>query len=434
MQTILLFLIGVLLLVWPMPHSIAIRNIDIGLLFLISSVFYIKNKNQINFDKQIKIIGILSISFIIWAIFISSVSEYRDYCFSELKQFIMPILLIFISYFLINSKIDKNKIFITIFSMLFIFVLYHSLYSFHYFLIHHHLPFRSFGITVGLDELNFMMPYLLAFFTVEIIFRISKMKSLLPISNSFLGILFFITIFSLIVQAKRNGIISIVFMVFSISFIIYLVNKKNLSKKVILFLMSGFLFVGIMAYINYKDDSRWKSFGETFKIVFINDDMSDLYGKLPKLSNGQRADQSNYKRLFMIRESLKMIKNNPLGYGYGRTIYGRILSQEYKKYGVHSRTHSHSGVLDLTIGTGIIGFILWSAIMFLIMYVGFKAFLNYRSYYGLLAFFLTTSFYFRMFLDSINKDHMLQQFVFFVSLALFMMQRDLNAKNNIPSS
>jgi len=438
-NNILLFLIGLLVLVWPMPHIIAIRNIDIGLLFIFTLFNYCKHKNYFyffNFSKLNKILFLLIVIFLLWTIFISLVSPFRNYCLKELyRQFIPPIILIFISFFIINSDFVKikNQIFITIFVTLMIFPMYHALYSIHFFLTHHHFPFRSYGITVGLDEINFLMPYLLTFFAVEIIFRILNKKTILPFSNSLLGLLFLISIFSLYVQAKRNGIISILFLIISVVFFVKLIHKQ-ITKKFILLSLVGLTLGSALLYLDIKEDKRWDTLKATFKLVFIQDNMAGLKGirgPLPKLPNGQRADNSNYERLFMIKEGLKLIIEHPLGYGYARNIYGKAMS---KKYHVHIATFSHSGVIDWGIGLGIIGLIIWSAICFLILYISFKNFVKYQSYFALLTFFLTTSFYFRMFLDSINKDHMLQQFVFFTSLAFFAIQKEINEKNNLPSS
>jgi len=432
LENFLIFFIGLLVLIWPMPHLIAIRNIDIGIIFILSLIFYKSYPSKFIYkDNFYKYISGFIIIFLLWSIFISLISPFRNYCLKELfYQLSNPILLMISAFFIVNSKINFDRIVIYIFTILMIFPLYHSLYSLHFFLIHHHLPFRSYGITKGLDELNFMMPYLLAFFAVEIIFRILKRKTILPFSNSLLGLLFLISIFSLYVQAKRNGIISILFLIISVIFFVKLIHKQ-ITKKFILLSLAGLILGSALLYLDIKEDKRWDTLKATFKLVFIQDNMAGLYGKLPKLPNGQRADDSNYERLFMIKEGLKLIIEHPLGYGYARNIYGKAMS---KKYHVHISTHSHSGFIDWGIGLGIIGLIIWSTICFLILYISFKNFVNYQSYFALLTFFLTTSFYFRMFLDSINKDHMLQQFVFFTSLAFFAMQKEINEKNNISSS
>ena len=424
-------LIGLLVLIWPMQHLIAVRNIDILVVFLFSLAMYSFYPDKFSYkDRKVKYLFFLFLSFIIWAIFISYISPFKESCLIELyKEFPLPLLLIMTAYFIAHSNLNINKIFITIFAVLIIFPLYHALYSFHFFLYHNHFPFRSYGITVGLDEINFLMPYLLSFFAIEIIFRTMKKKTILPISNTVLGVLLFVVLFSLYVQAKRNGIVSVAFSMISIIFFIKLI-QKTISKKLIIFSLIGVIVGSSLVYLDFKEDPRWKSLIATAKIVFIQDSMLGLNftGPRPKLPNGQEAYRSNYERLLMIREGLKLMKDNPFGYGYDRNIYGKAIS---KKYHINNHTHSHSGFIDWGVSLGIVGLLIWSAICFLILVISFRNFINYKSYYALLALFLTTSFYFRMFLDSINKDHMLEQFVFFTSLAFFAMQKELHEKNNI---
>jgi len=420
------FFIGLLFLVWPMNHLIAIRNIDIGIIFLLSGILFFYYRENIKYPIYFKYIFMILILFFGWIFLISYFSEYKEYALHEIKnQLLMPILLIISSFFLINAKINYKNLFIISFSMTYIFILYHALFAFNYYIYNHSLPLRSYGITVGLDELNFLMPFIFTFFTVEIIFRILKKSSLLPISNFLLFILLSISIFSLIVQDKRNGIISVITMIISILFLIFLIKDK-FTKKNIFILILGLFIIGSLAYIDFKIDPRWEKFSKTVKVVFIDNDKSFLNKKIP-----ENVDDSAYGRLFYIKEGIQLIYENPLGYGYGREIFGKAVA---KKYNIDFHTHSHSGVIDLMVGVGIIGFILWSVLIFTIIYIGFKNFIKYKNYYALFSMFLATSFYFRMFLDSINRDHILEQFVFLLSLSLFAMQKELNEKNNLPSS
>jgi len=425
LSNLLYFLIGILVLVWPMPHTIAIRNIDIVLIFVVSLLNFLKYKQKyFIFSKREKIILESLGLFMIWSIIISIFSEFRNYCFNELKAFINLILLGSSAYFIINSNIDYKKVFLIIFSVMMIFPMYHTLYSLHFYLLNHHLPFRSYGLTVGLDEINFMMPYILTFFSVEIIFRFLNKKSLIPISNSLFSLLLMIVLFSLLVQAKRNGIVSITFMIISIIFFIKLVSHQ-LSKRIIIFSIMGVIIGGSLIFFNIKEDKRWNKLFLAYNVVFIKNDMSFLKGKTP-----YGLGASNYERLIYFREGFRLIKDNPLGYGYGRTIFGKVIS---KKYNIHTATHAHSGIIDLGVEVGIIGLLLWSICIFSLIYLGFKQFIEYQSYFGLFIVYLSTSFYFRMFLDSVNKDHMLQQFVFFIFLGFFAIYKEQNEKTNLPS-
>jgi O-antigen ligase len=401
-----------------MPHMIVLRNIDIVLIFIASIINFINNKKIFfNFQKYEKIIFVSLGLFVSWAFIISLFSEFRNYCFHELKAFINLGLLGSSAFFIINSNIEYKKVFLIIFGILMVFPIYHTLYSFHYYLLYHKLPFRSYGLTVGLDELNFMMPYILTFFSVEIVFRVLNKKSFFPVSNTVIGLLLIVILFSLYVQAKRNGIVSVVFMILSIMFFINIISDK-ISKKIIIFSFIGFVIGGSLLFFNIKEDKRWEKLSLAYNVVFIKHDMSFLKKKLP-----YGLDDSNYKRLIYFREGIKLILKNPVGYGYGRTIFGRELSKEYH---IHSRTHAHSGMIDWGIELGVIGLIFWSVFIFVLIYIGFINFIKHESYFGLFIVYLSVSFYFRMFLDSINKDHMLQQFIFFVFLGFFAIYREKN--------
>ena len=438
LSQIIYFLIGLLVLVWPMPNIIAVRNIDIGLLFIVSFInFFMYKQLFFKSQKKEKIIFISIFLFIMWAVFISFLSSFRNECFYELKAFLNLFLLGGSAYFIINtSNIDYKKLFLIIFSVLMIFPIYHSLYSLHYYLLHHHFPFRSYGITKGLDELNFMMPYLLTFFSVEIIFRFLNKKTFLSISNSFFSLLLFIVLFSLIIQAKRNGIVSIAFMILSIIFFIKLV-AHSINKKTIILSMIGLIVGSVLVFLNIKDDSRWRTLQQTIPIALdLQHNQNWLFPhsmSLPKLSNGQIVATSNYQRIAWIKAGVIEIYRHPFGVGYSRNAFRHALLLDYPKVGKHL-AHSHSGMIDLGIGTGMIGIILWSIFIFSLVYFGFKQFIIDKSYFGLFVFYLSTSFYFRMFLDSINRDHMLQQFIFFVFLGFFAIYKEQNEKNNLPSS
>lgn len=431
MTTTIYALIGLLVFVWPMDHIIAIRNITLVFLFLLSWFYYYENKKKINIlnsdIKLLKTIYIFIVLFIFWSIVVSYYSSYRDYALKEISQFKELILLGITSYFLINSKINYKNIFIIIFTTMLIFPIYHSIYSFHYLLYHKSLPYRSFGITVNLDGLNFLMPFILAFFAIEFIFRFTERKTILSfLSNKIVFFLFTVLLFSLIVQSKRNGIISLIFMLFSIIFFIKIINRtKNTKNYIVLTIITIFSIIAL-GYIDIKVDKRWKNFNKSLNIVFVKNNMDDLYLKIPP-----GVDASAYQRMFFIREGLKLITDKPMGYGFGRGAYGKALSN---KYHIHRKTHAHSGIIDWGVGIGLPGLFLFSGICFILIYLGIKNFIEYKTYFALLLTYVSTSFYFRNFLDSLIRDHMLQQFVFLSGLCLFAMYREINEKNNLPSS
>ena len=422
LEEIIYILVAILIIVWPMDHMIAVRNIDIGLIFILSiiNLFIKKQHIKIYFDKFDKVLIYLLIFFATIILLTSYFSSFFPRTFQEIKgQFWAPLLLGISGFLLIKSNIEVKKLFNYIFFAFFVLVAYHFLFSINYYLLNHTLPLRSFGVTKGLDELNFLMPYIFAFFAVEFIFRLLKFPSIIKLNSLNLLILFLIAVFSLFVQFKRNGVFSLMFLVVSMIFFVFFMLRKKISVKKLVFPFILVSFVSIIVItLDLKYDKRWDSLYGTYNLVFVKNDMTWYQKKVP---HGYFS--SNYRRLFYLRESIKFIKENPFGYGFSREIFSEIASKKYNLKNFHD--HAHSSLLNILLGEGVLGFILYSLIMFLLMYIGIKNFLKYESYFGLFLFYIVSSFYFRSYLDDIFKNHYLQQFVFISVLAFFAMKREI---------
>jgi len=137
----------------------------------------------------------------------------------------------------------------------------------------------------------------------------------------------------------------------------------------------------------------------------------------PVLPSGETIDTSVYQRIAWFKQGLLIAREHPLGVGFGRNAFGHGLKAKYGEGG----GHSHSGLLDLAIGTGVPGIILWLGFLASLGYLAWKQYRHTRSFAALLLLLLLLDFGARMFLDSIIRDHMLQQFMFLVGLAAVMM-------------
>ena len=113
----------------------------------------------------------------------------------------------------------------------------------------------------------------------------------------------------------------------------------------------------------------------------------------------------------------RLIGEHPLGYGYGRNAFAHALRLHYPKAQLG---HAHSGWIDLGIGGGIPALALWAALIGSLMWRGWRSFFDTANPGGLLLFFLATGYAGRMALDSVNKDHMLQMFMFLAGLLLVL--------------
>jgi O-antigen ligase len=118
-------------------------------------------------------------------------------------------------------------------------------------------------------------------------------------------------------------------------------------------------------------------------------------------------------RISALKEGALLIVDHPLGIGFGRNAYGHGLEA---KYGEKGLGHSHSGLMDLAIGTGIPGTILWLTFLVALFLVGWRRFREAPDYPPLLLMLGVGGYGFRMLVDSVIRDHMLQQFLLMAGL------------------
>jgi hypothetical protein len=192
--------------------------------------------------------------------------------------------------------------------------------------------------------------------------------------------------------------------------------------------------ISIPIIFNAINDPRWSTVIETIPIAFDTDTYrywTDRSIALPKLSNGKQVGISNYERIAWAVKSLEYIKKEPMGIGYGRNSFGHAI-QKYEGIDSARGMHSHSGILDFTISTGLIGLMLWLVFIGLIVVFSLKRFLIDTSYFALVSFFITTGFFFRGIVDSIMRDHVFQQFMLMLGifLAFLVYEQISQTKSN----
>jgi hypothetical protein len=142
---------------------------------------------------------------------------------------------------------------------------------------------------------------------------------------------------------------------------------------------------------------------------------------LPKHADGTEVSHSNYMRIAWAKEGIILASENPLGVGYGREAFGRAL---LSKGGGDMNGSSHSGWLDLAIGAGIPGVLLWCMFLASVAHIGLRRYRFDGSVYGLVLLLVTAGFSVRMVVDTPNYDHVFQQFMFLVGLLAIWSLRD----------
>lgn len=429
-----LVFVAVLMFFWPIPRTIAVRNIAMALsVFAFAYLFFKSDMRRLVLSnaqrKVFYILGASTLWFYFQAIVISSETVWA---LKELTQWLGALVCFGLGFLVANTNDKKTKIaFFIILGTIFIHIFYIDLFEIKHFVSNQGIfLIKVEGLTEGPDKANYITNWALAFIGTEIYFRAVKNKKIIPIDNFLLSVIFVLTVASSYFETMRFGFIALIF-TFVGFLLLYLFAASSIStaKKSAVVILSTALFTSFL-YIGHKSDSRWQSLEESVVIALDTHTHKawlnwDKYPR-PILSNGEQVDGSNYLRPAWIKEGLILISENPLGVGYGRNAFGHALKAKYGEGG----GHSHSGIIDLGIGTGVPGMILWLLFLGALIYYGFSSFTKHGSYFGMALFFIASGFFFRMIVDSVIRDHILEQFMFLVGFLLTMSAQEIDAKNS----
>lgn len=430
-----------LLFILPVPNIIALRNFFFYLLFLSLVIYFFKTKqynNIFNFFKYYKRIYLSLVILTFWIFsfsvifsheFLWSLDEFRGQWLTPLLYLTTSVLL---AVFIIQNKyyiIYTNLIFFT----LFIHIFYIDIYAIYNYLETGDLIRRFAGIMGSSTNANYITNILLAFLVTEIIIRIKVKEKILFVNNFILFLLVISVLFSSVIEAMRNGSVAIVFLAIMTITLLFVNDKTYPMKiKVSFSLVLIFLLLIPISY-NVKTDPRWATLIDTIPVALDTENnkywLNRKYG-LPKLTDGREMDSgSNYERISWMYVGGQIILENPLGIGFGRNVFGHALELKYGK-DAQRGYHSHSGIIDFTLGVGIIGLFIWVFFIFSIIRVCIYSFKTKQSYYAILTFFLTTGFVTRSLVDSNMRDHMFLLFMFFLGLFMVFMYYEKGLLNN----
>ncbi len=439
MSEFLLFIFGLLLFILPVPHTIAVRYILSGV--LIFSLFYEifkqkKFKNIFNY-KEIKISSMFLFILSIWILFEGVfISPFSSICIPEIKsQWFYPVIFFYIGIYL-SMFFDSKRVLQVIVVTLFIHVLYVDLFALHKYIYTHHLISRFAGLTDGPDKANYISNLLLAFLITEIINRVRFKKSILSINNTVLLFMLIMTLLSELIEGMRNGVIAVLFMSLSTLFFILYNNKEYSFKFKIVISIGLIILLSIPAVYNFKNDNRWKTLIETIPIS-INTTKYKNWMYPDKLGmpviNGRTLSASNYERIAWASVGIKEIIKHPFGVGYSRNAFKHSLELDYKVHDLRIG-QSHSGIIDLALGIGIPGLLMWIIFIFYLFRISIFEFKNRYNILAVLLFFNVTGFFLRSVVDSNMRDHMFLTFMLITGLVLGYISRDNSEKNNISST
>ena len=200
---------------------------------------------------------------------------------------------------------------------------------------------------------------------------------------------------------SRNALIIVVALLVLALALYAKCERKRSARRTVTIGVVLLLFGALVVWFGVRSDARWKEFGEAAAVAF---DTTHNLGWLdeskvprPRTSNGQPVDHSAYMRLAWAKVGLEQVQVYPWGLGYGHKAFGWAVNRSYNAQTGHES--SHSGLLDFTLANGIPGILLWLALSGVLSALGWRAFRERASPAGLMLLFTVIAYLLRCLLD-----------------------------------
>lgn len=440
MKVIILSIFALLIFILNVPGTIALRNILAASLLFILIIFWAQAKisiktimSNMNFRTNIVVLCSLTIYIFFHSIFIAdevswSLSQYRTQWIYPMIYFMMGFSIATIAY--LNLYFDIRTLLVVLFYSLFAHIIFVDIVVIYKFLESGNLMLNYGGLTKSPVLSSYVSNIIISIIIIEFIYRLKEKKKILQLNNSFLLASLSLCIFSSIIGGLRFGAISLFFMSLTALVLVVIDNDHFNNKAKASVSLAMLILCALPLLYNAKSDDRWLSLIETIPIAFDTENHTYWRDneKIPKLSNGDEVSHSNYMRIAWAVKGFEYIKNDLFGIGYGRNVFGHAI-QKYEKSSEEIRgRHSHSGIIDFTIGVGLIGLAIWLFFMGRIIIISALSYLNSGNYFSLMTLFISSGFFIRSIVDSNMRDHMFKQFFLILGIAMTLAAYENNKK------
>ena len=116
-----------------------------------------------------------------------------------------------------------------------------------------------------------------------------------------------------------------------------------------------------------------------------------------------------------LNAALRFLSQNPLGTEVSRDAFKSLVSANYATTLVG---HPHNSYLDLGISVGLPGLAIWLAFQGTLIWFGWKSFRRWKNPAGIALVMVVLGFALRSLLDSIVRDHIIQEFMLTCALLI----------------
>ena len=424
-----------LAIVWPLPHTIALRNALMVMLFatLFSQVSW-KMAGEIAWGPLRKV-TVFYVAFTLWilvgAIFIS---PFHHWSLGEIRgQWLggFAALLIGAACALQKDARVASAIVVVSLSIFVVQIVAVDLQGL--WLVAHsgawsHMA-RVGGLTAGPGKASYLTNFLLSGLVAELSLRMEGSHSQLW-SSWRLGTLLLLCFVSIYFESMRNEIFDIGIFSGFVGVVGYRAQRGRAARRTLLLVAGSVVVVVITASLDLALDPRWQTLWATIPVALdTTHHLAWLNAQrypLPHLPNGQVVSASNYLRVAWIKEGLRTVIRYPLGVGYGRSAFGHALRL---RFGDAATTMGlNNSLLTVAIGTGIPGTLLWLGWFWSMARFSFTRVTGKHAFAARFSLLIILAFGVRMCLDNVMQNYTLEQFMFLVGL-LFPLSLGAGAPN-----
>lgn len=272
---------------------------------------------------------------------------------------------------------------------------------------------------------SYVNAILSAILVAEIVQRFLMHQRKLPYPSQLLAIAVIAVLFCSYTLQMRNGNVGLLILLFFAAVMIAYRKLGDVHPAKLISICLGFLLaLGATGYAFIKSDARWQGLADTVPYAWdTKAHKAWLYGEpYPIMLSGKMVEISAYERTAWLKEGLILVAERPLGSGYDRNAWGGRLVDKYQVEGKSRGGHSHNGILDFAVATGVPGVLLWLGFLASLAWIGFRAFKNGAAMEGMMLLFLVTGYFGRSMVDSVIRDHFLQVFMFLSGYFLALCQ------------
>ncbi|MHB8252759.1 MAG: hypothetical protein ACYDEV_03475 [Acidiferrobacter sp.] len=277
---------------------------------------------------------------------------------------------------------------------------------------------RDPGLTAGPDKSNYLTNMTLDLLVAELSLRLEG-ERFFPIGKLVFAAALVAAALSSYLEGMRNGLIDIIVLTaFLVARFIYR-NRAHFGVRRRMAVGGIVLIALVLVGLDLRFDHRWDTLYATVPIAWNTVAHRQAWlnpgAPLPLLPNGEPVSQSNYLRIAWIKEGFKSLFDFPWGLGYSRSAFGKALLLRFGK-GAAIATSTNDGLLNLGIGVGFPGLILWY-FWYGATVRGALSFLSGRgAFWGRALLLVLLDVGTRMLVDANLQDYMLEQFLFLVAL------------------